>query len=147
MLLNRERTIFKCWEQDNLFLFDIVLHYRIDLETNLTIRCCVLYHKPQEGKCPCVYMTQQSVRGQSSRVGNIIMGRIGAASPLTLHKNTPLEKHAALLQVITGAKISRMISLQKKEEGNLSYSLFVLWVCLSSNVLYDGKFYLNQTII
>lgn len=129
MLLNRERTIFKCWEQDNLFLFDIVLHYRIGLETNLTIRCCGFftgkYHKPQEGTCPCVYMTQQSVRGQSSRVGNSIMGRIGAASPLTLHKNTPLEKHAALLQVITRAKISGMISLQKKEEGNLSYSLFV----------------------
>ena len=77
---------------------------------------------PQVDKFPCTYITQQSILGHSSRIGNITMGSIWAASLLTLHKNTqPLEKYAAFLWVIIRAQISSMISLQKKE-GNFLYS-------------------------
>lgn len=73
-------------------------------------------------------------------MGNIAVGRIWAAS-LTLHKNTqPVEKRTALLSGTTRAKISGVISPQKKTEGKFVSTY------LSPNMPYDGKFYLNKTI-
>lgn len=63
-----------------------------ELRRNTSVRCCGFFtrkhHKPQEGNFPCISMTEQGARGQRSRMGTILTGWRGAASPLTPQKRT-----------------------------------------------------------
>ena len=101
-------------------------------------------HMPQVDKFLCMCITQQSILGHSSRIGDITMGSIWAASLSVLHKNIqPLEKYAAFLWIITKAQISGMISLQEKK-GNFLYSLVFLSYTIWREVLPKPNFIHNK---
>ena len=92
----------------------------------------------------CMCITQQSILGHSSRIGNITMGSIRAASLSVLHKNIqPLEKYAAFLWIITRAQLSGMISLQEKE-GSFLYSPVFLSYTIRKEVLPKPNYIHNK---
>lgn len=101
-------------------------------------------HMPQMDKFLCMCITQQSILGHSSRICNITMGSIRAASLSVLHKNIqPLEKYAAFLWIITRAQISGMISLQEKE-GSFLYSPVFLSYTIRKEVLPKPNYIHNK---
>lgn len=65
MLVDKERTVFKCWYADDLVLFDVILHYT-RLGNKPLIHCSLFtskYYKPQAGKFPFIYINQAGCSG------------------------------------------------------------------------------------